>query len=55
MKCYYTLFTKDGIVKNIGNYILLFIILSFIISGILYYKCRHPLLEEDIKEILESN
>ena len=39
MKCYYTLFTKDGLVKNIGSYLLLFIILIFISSGIFFYKC----------------
>ena len=53
MKCYYTLFTKDGIYKNIGNYILLFFILTFIISGILFYKCGYPLLEDIISGIIE--
>ena len=32
MKCYYTLFTKNGFIKNIGSYILLFTILLFVIS-----------------------
>ena len=54
MKCYYTLFTKDGLSKNIGSYILLIIILSFIVLGILFYKCGHPLLEEMIKEIIKK-
>ena len=53
MKCYYTLFTKDGLLKNIGSYILLFTIVLFIISGILFYKCGYFTLEEDIKEIVE--
>ena len=53
MKCYYTLFTKEGIYKNIGNYILLFFILTFIISGILFYKCGYPLLEDIINGIID--
>ena len=53
MKCVYTLFTKDGIITNIANYILIFFILFFIISGILFYKCGYNNLEDDIKEILE--
>ena len=52
MKCYYTLFTKEGIYKNIGNYILLFIILLFLISGICFYKCGYISLEDVIKEII---
>ena len=52
MKCYYTLFSKDGLYKNIENYVLLSIIALFIISGILFQKCGFHLLEEDIKEII---
>ena len=47
MKCYYTLFTKNGFIKNIGSYILLFTILLFVISVLLFYKCGYPLLEDD--------
>ena len=54
MKCYYTLFTKDGILKNIGCFILIFTIIIFSLSGILFYKCGYPLLENDIKEIIEE-
>ena len=53
MKCVYTLFTKNGLIKNIGSYILLFTILLFLISMILFYKCGYNLLEDDIKEIIE--
>ena len=53
MKCVYTLFTKIGLIKNIGSYILLFTILLFLISMILFYKCGYNLLEDDIKEIIE--
>jgi hypothetical protein len=45
MKCFYTLFTKEGIIKNIEHYILMFIIIIFIILGILFYKCGYPSIE----------
>ena len=51
MKYYKTLFSKDGLIRNIGSYILLFIIFIFIISGILFYKCGYNLLEDQMKEI----
>ena len=54
MKCYYTLFTKEGLSDNIGSYILLIIIILFIVLGILFYKCGYPLLEEMIKEIIKE-
>ena len=54
MKCYYTLFSKTGLLKNIGSYILLFTILLFLISIILFYKCGYNFLEDDIQEIMDS-
>ena len=54
MKCYKTLFTKDGLIGNIGNYILLFVILLFMISSVLFYKCGYNLLEDTIKKIHSS-
>ena len=51
MKCYKTLFTKDGIKNNIGSYIILFNIFIIMISGILFYKCGFLMLEEKITEI----
>ena len=51
MKCYYTLFTKEGLLKNIGSYILFFTIFLFLISGIIFYKCGFPMIENDIQEI----
>ena len=53
MKCVYTLFTKEGLSKNIGSYILLFIIILFIILGILFYKIGFHLINENIKKILK--
>ena len=35
MKCHHLIFMKEGIIKNIGSYVLLFIILVFIISAII--------------------
>ena len=52
MKCYYTLFTVDGISKNYECYILMFIIIIYIILGILFYKCGYPTICSDIKEII---
>ena len=54
MKCYYTLFTKDGLNKNIGNYIKVSSTIAFIILGIFFYKARFPIIEEKINVIIES-
>ena len=54
MKCYSTLFSKYGLLKNMGNYILLFFVLMFAISGILFYKVGYVMLCNDIQEILQS-
>ena len=54
MKCYYTLFTKEGLLNNVGNYIFLFIILLFIVSALLFYKCGYNTIENDIKEVLDE-
>jgi hypothetical protein len=54
MKCYDTLFSKDGLLKNIGSYILLFSILFFSVSGIIFYKCGFNLIEMQIKKILSK-
>ena len=52
MKCYYVLFTKEGLSKNIGNYIIAFITIWFLISGILFFKVGYEFLEEDINKII---
>ena len=54
MKCYKALFSKDGLIRNIGSYVLLFVIFIFIVSAILFYKCGYNLLEDQIKEIYFS-
>ena len=53
MKCYYTLFTKEGLYKNIGSYILLFTIILLLISSIIFCNCGYHFLEHEIKEIIE--
>ena len=45
MKCIYTLFTKDGLLTNIGNYILLLSIIIFVISAILFINVAIILLK----------
>jgi len=52
MKCYTTLFTKDGLSKNIGSYILMFTILGFTISIILFYLIEFSKIKNAIKSVL---
>ena len=52
MKCYNTLFSKLGLLKNLGNYILLLMIVIFSASSIFFYKVGYVLLDNDIKQIL---
>ena len=54
MKCVYILFSKEGISKNIASYIFLFFTIVFVISGIIFYKCGYPLLEQTIQRIIIS-
>ena len=54
MKCFNTLFSKYGLLKNIGNYILITIIVLFISSGILFYKIGYNLLDNDMKQIIKN-
>ena len=52
MKCYNALFSKYGLLKNLGNYSLLLIIVCFSISSIFFYKVGYTLLCNDIIQIL---
>ena len=52
MKCFNTVFSKYGLLKNLGNYILLLMVIVFSVSSILFYKIGYVLLENDIKQIL---
>ena len=52
MKCTKELFSKDGLKSNISSYILLIIIFFFLLSIILFMKCGYPLLDEEIRLII---
>ena len=54
MKCYYTLFTVDGLSKNYESYILMFIIILFIIFGLIFYKCGYPTINYKIRDIVQT-
>jgi len=52
MKCYKILFTKDGIIHNIGNYIVICVIIIEFISIIIFYKKDLYIINKKIKEII---
>ena len=54
MKCYYLLFSKEGLITNFGNYIILVIILLYIGSAIFFYFKGYDLLCNEINEILDT-
>ena len=54
MKCVNILFSKDGLIANLGNYILIFTIILFLICAIIFYKCGYHIIQNNIKEILSS-
>ena len=53
LQCYQLLFSKKGLIKNIGNYIILLIILINIFSAVYVYVKEYELLCEQINEILD--
>ena len=54
MKCTHTLFSKEGLITNIGNYLLVFTFIFFMISAIIFYKCGYSIIENKIKNILAT-
>jgi len=54
MKCYEVLFSKEGLLTNIGNYILLLIIAIHTVSTVIFYKCGYYFLENNIKNIIKK-
>jgi len=54
MKCFNTLFSKYGLLKNLGNYILVIITILFFGSGIFFYKIGYNLIDNDMKEIMKN-
>ena len=52
MKCYKTLFTKNGLLKNIGNYILLSIIFIYLINMNFFFLIDYFKLYKIVKDII---
>ena len=52
IKCYKILFTKEGIIFNIGSYVLLFSILIYFITLIMFVAKDFSLLQKHIKDIV---
>ena len=55
MKCYKILFNEDGLLKNIGSYILLFSIFIFIISIFIFIFKDYKTLINQINNIIKEN
>ena len=54
LKCYNTLFTKEGLLTNIGSYILIIVFAFHLISIIVFYKCGYHLLDTTIQDIIDE-
>ena len=54
LKCYKLLFSKDGLIKNAGNYIILIIIITYIILLIYFYQKEYILFYDIINEIINA-
>ena len=51
IKCYHLLFTLDGLIKNIGSYIIIIIFVIFIVIFILYFTVGYKKLLKKINQI----
>ena len=54
IKCMNQLFSKDGLKNNISSYLLIFFMTYFLLSIILFIKCGYRILENQIREIIDS-
>ena len=54
LKCYKLAFTKDELIKNIGNFIIISIIIIYIVSAIFVYIKGYDLLLEEINKIINN-
>ena len=54
LKCYNILFSKDGLINNVGNYILLSIALIYIVSLFIFIIKGYSLILDKIKTIMKS-
>jgi len=52
LKCYKSLFSKNGIIRNIGSYIIISIILFHIISIFIFYKYQFDEIKDKINVII---
>ena len=52
LRCYKTLFSIQGITKNIGFYIIIIIILIHTINIIIFYICQISMIKKTIKKII---
>ena len=52
-KCYYVLFTKDGFTKNIGNFVILTIIIFYFISRNFFYIKGFDLFKMQVIKLLQ--
>ena len=50
MKCMNTLFSKEGLLENIGTYLFLVNLIFFSISFIIYYKCGNHIIDNMLKQ-----
>ena len=55
MKCYKEVLSKNGLINNIGNYILLIIFFNFVIGCIIFYLIEYKILFNEIKNIISQN
>ena len=53
-KCYKLLFSKNGLIKNLGSYLTLLVIVLYIISGIYFYKKGFNLICIKINDIINN-
>ena len=54
LKCYGTLFSKDGLLENIGSFLLILVVLFYVISTIIFYKVGNEILKNKIKHIMNK-
>ena len=52
VKCYRVLFTREGLINNIGNYVLLSIIFYYFISLIIFISKIYKNLSDKINELI---
>ena len=54
MKCFDLVFSKDGLLTNIGSYILILILIFHAISIFIFYKCGYHFISTNIEEIINE-